>query len=65
MAEENLLISMSSGGTQHSNESLNNLLWVYAPKQVSVGHKHIVSQLQSAIMRLNAGSTSTCTRMRA
>ena len=54
MADENLLIRMSSGGTQNSNESLNNLLWVYAPK-VCVGHKHIVSQLQSAIMRLNAG----------
>ena len=65
MADENLLIRMSSGGTQNSNESLNNLLWVYAPKQVFVGHKHIVSQLQSAIMRFNAGSTATSTRMRA
>ena len=65
MADEHLLIRMSSGGTHNSNESLNNLMWVYAPKQVFVGHKNIESQLQSAIMRFNAGSTSTSTRMRA
>ena len=63
MTDENLLARMTTGATQNANECLNNLIWVYAPKTVFVGHSKIKSAVQTAVTRFNAGAKATLDRM--
>lgn len=64
MTDENLLDRMTTGATQNANECINNLIWVYCPKTVFVGHKKLLSSVQIAVTRFNAGATATSERMR-
>ena len=64
MADDNLLARMTTGGTQNTNESLNSLIWLYCPKTQFVGHRKVVSAVQSAVGRFNGGATATTERMR-
>ena len=42
MTDDNLLLRMTTGGTQNANESLNSLIWLYCPKTQFVGHQRVV-----------------------
>ena len=64
MTDDNLLARMTTGGTQNTNESLNSLIWLYSPKTQFVGHRKVVSAVQSAVCRFNGGATATTERMR-
>ena len=56
MTDDNLLVRMTAGGTQNANESLNSLFWLYCPKTQFVGHRTVVSAVQSAVARFNGGA---------
>ena len=64
MTDDNLLARMTTGGTQNANESLNSVIWLYCPKTQFVGHRKVVSAVQSAVCRFNGGATATTERMR-
>ena len=64
MTDDNLLLRMTTGGTQNANESLNSLIWLYCPKTQFVGHQKVVCAVQSAVCRFNGGATATTERMR-
>ena len=63
MTDDNLLVRMTTGGTQNANESLNSLIWLYCPKTQFVGHHTVVSAVQSAVARFNGGATATTERL--
>ena len=63
MTDDNLLVRMTTGGTQNANESLNSLIWLYCPKTQFVGHRSVVSAVQSAVARFNGGATATTERL--
>ena len=63
MTDDNLLVRMTTGGTQNANESLNSLIWLYCPKTQFVGHRTVVSAVQSAVARFNGGATATTERL--
>ena len=58
MTDDNLLLRMTTGGTQNANESLNSLIWMYCPKTQFVGHQKVVCAVQSAVCRFNGGATA-------
>lgn len=64
MSDENLLSRMTTGGTQNANESFNNIVWVYCPKTVFVGYSTVLSAVQSAVVRFNAGSLAVTDKLK-
>ena len=64
MADELLLERMLTGQTQNANESFNNLIWVFCPKNVFVGKPRLVCAVQTAVCQFNSGSGSHGDRMR-
>ena len=39
MTDDNLLVRMTTSGTQNANEGLNSLIWLDCPKTQFVGHR--------------------------
>ena len=64
MSDEILLERMLTGETQNANESLNNLIWVYCPKNVFVGRPRLLSAVQTAVCHFNAGSDSFVAKLK-
>ena len=60
MTDDNLLVRMTTGGTQNANESL---IWLYCPKTQFVGHRTVVSAVKSVVARFNGGATATTERL--
>ena len=58
MADELLLERMLTGQTQNANESFNNLIWVFCPKNVFVVRPKVLCALRSAVCQFNSGSRS-------
>ena len=58
MADELLLERMLTGQTQNANESFNNLIWVFCPKNVFVGRPKVLCAVRSAVCQFNSGSGS-------
>ena len=63
MTGDNLLVWMTTGGTQNANDSLNSLIWLYCPKTQFAGHRTVVSAVQSAVAGFNGGATATTERL--
>lgn len=55
LASEDLLKRCLHGGTQNQNESFNNLVWTYIPKNTFVGHSVLEVGVYEAILSYNGG----------
>ena len=56
MSDEALLKRMQHGGTQNTNESLNNLVWLRCPKTVFMGKGRVDGATARAVAIFNEGA---------
>ncbi|KAK7106560.1 hypothetical protein V1264_017799 [Littorina saxatilis] len=56
MSDEALLKRMQHGGTQNTNESLNNLVWLRCPKTVFMGKGRVDGATARAVTTFNEGA---------
>ncbi|XP_070202967.1 uncharacterized protein [Littorina saxatilis] len=56
MSDEALLKRMQHGGTQNTNESLNNLVWLRCPKAVFMGKGRVDGATARAVAVFNEGA---------
>lgn len=64
MSDELLLERMLTGQTQNANESFNNLIWVFCPKNVFVGRPKVLCAVRCAVCQFNSGSGSYADKLK-
>ncbi|KAK7105461.1 hypothetical protein V1264_016833 [Littorina saxatilis] len=57
MADECLLKRLVHGGTQNTNECLNNMIWTRCPKTSFMGLRHVEGSVARAVCKFNEGAT--------